>query len=103
MSQKVTYYDINGREVIESHMCVAKKIEIGQDIMYFIKHFEYGPQAGFPVNPYGVTFDKSLLDKMDYSGDYITKYIEATETRFDSYLKFLNTKNDLLYRRTLDF
>lgn len=85
----------------ESHLNVARHVKIYNIDKYFIKYFEYGPQRDLPVNPHEFNFSNKLLERSPISGDFITKYRECTKEAFEIYLRFLNNKNDLLYRRIL--
>lgn len=102
-SQQIVHYSTQGVPSIESHLCVARVNRFDNMTKYYIKYFEFGPQRGNPVNPYGVDFDRKLLDRSHVSGDYITKYKECNKDCFDTYIKFLESQNDLFYRRVLSY
>lgn len=103
MSQEmnIKFYDLNGTVATESHLCVAREITIANEVRYFIKRFQFGPERGLPINPFSTDFSVKLLERTPYSGDYITKYIECTKEEFNNYINFLQSNNDLLYRRLI--
>ena len=99
MSQEINY-DIYGKVAEKSHYNVAKQI-IGKDNRYFIKYFDFGPQRTTPVNPYGIDFSLKQLLPDGPIGVSFASYREVSEECFKIYLKFLETKNELLHRQII--
>jgi len=100
MSQEVTY-DINGKISYKSYYNVAKHISDGKNDRYFIKYFDFGPQRTTPVNPWGIDFSIKQLAPDGPMGISFASYKEVSEECFKIYLKFLETKNELLHRQII--
>lgn len=101
MSKEVRY-DINGNQVEPSHYNVAKELTFGKEKKYFIKYFDFGPQRMTPVNPYGIDFSIRQLAPDGPLGLSFASFKEVSQECFEMYIKFLQTKNQLLHRAIIN-
>lgn len=86
-------FDVRGVWTADQERCAAKRVKTNRGIHYFVKWCLEGPDKGHLLNPYSIYFREGDDIKMEQRrGRLRYEFKQVSETAFNNYIKFLQTK-----------
>ena len=98
----VKCYGLQGEEVLDGPLALAKEIIFKGHSTYFCKINTSGIEGGHLVNPWSMYADESVTVKNTVNkltGKQHQEYKEVSQETFTLYVRYLSSRSDVHYRQ----